>query len=113
MTWDQYWHGDCEMVKFYRKADRIRNMKKNHELWLQGMYIYEAIGDMAPVLRASFDGKSRKPIEYPTMPYPLDEAEAAERKRRGDAKKLAMAKAKFESMAAQFNAQIANKGVKT
>ena len=43
MTYDQYWNDDCQLVKFYRKAHKLKNEQKNQELWLQGMYIYEAL----------------------------------------------------------------------
>jgi hypothetical protein len=72
MTPEQYWDGDCTLVKYYRKAEEIRNDKRNQELWLQGMYIYEAICDVSPILRA-FAKKGAKPHPYPTKPYPISE----------------------------------------
>lgn len=69
-----YWHGDCAAVKHYREADRLRRERKNYELWLQGMYIYEAIGDMAPVLRA-FAKPNTHPIPYTSEPYSTTEEE--------------------------------------
>lgn len=58
------------MVKSYRKADEIRLERKNQELWLQGMYIYEAICDASPILRA-FAKKGTKPNPYSDKPYPI------------------------------------------
>ena len=52
MTPDQYWDGDPALVKYYRKADELKWERKNQELWLQGMYFYEAICDASPVLHA-------------------------------------------------------------
>ena len=52
MSPDDYWHGDPALLKAYRKMDEIRRERENEMLWLQGMYIYEAIGDLAPILHA-------------------------------------------------------------
>ena len=70
MTPEQYWDGDPELAKHYRKADEIRLSRRNQELWLQGMYIYEAICDASPILHA-FAKKGTKPYPYTDKPYPL------------------------------------------
>ena len=72
MTYEQYWDGDCTLVKYYRKAEELRNEKRNQELWLQGMYIYEAICDVSPILHA-FAKKGTKPTPYPSKPYAISE----------------------------------------
>ena len=72
MTPEQYWEGDCTLVKYYRKAEELRNEKRNQELWLQGMYIYEAICDVSPILHA-FAKKGVKPHPYPSRPYAISE----------------------------------------
>ncbi len=82
MTYDQFWNGDPELTKHYRKADELRNEKTNKELWLQGMYIYEALCDVAPILHA-FAKKGTKARPYPEQPYALT---AKERKQEQDEK---------------------------
>ena len=72
MTPEQYWDGDCTLVEYYRKAEEIRNEKRNQELWLQGMYIYEALCDVSPILHA-FAKKGAKPHQYPSKPYAISE----------------------------------------
>ncbi len=72
MTAEQYWDGDCTLPKYYRKADEIRKERRNEELWLQGMYIYEAICDVSPILHA-FAKKGTKPLPYSTKPYAISE----------------------------------------
>ena len=85
MTYEQYWEGDCTLVKYYRKAEELRNEKRNQELWLQGMYIYEALCDVSPILHA-YAKKGTKPTPYSTKPYPLNskhsERDEEERQRR-------------------------------
>ena len=75
MTPEQYWDGDCTLTKYYLKAEEIRTEKRNQELWLQGMYVYEAICDASPVLHA-FAKKGTKPIPYSAKPYPLNEKQS-------------------------------------
>ena len=70
MTAEQYWEGDCTLVKYYRQAEEIRNDRRNQELWLQGMYIYEAICDASPILHA-FAKKGAKPHPYSSKPYAI------------------------------------------
>lgn len=72
MTYEQYWNGDCTLVKYYREAEELRNEKRNQELWLQGMYVYEAICDVSPILHA-FAKKGAKPHPYPSKPYAISE----------------------------------------
>ena len=85
MTPEQYWDGDCALVKYYRKAEELRNEKRNQELWLQGMYIYEVLCDVSPILQA-FAKKGAKPTPYSEKPYPLTsknkERDEEEKKRR-------------------------------
>lgn len=93
MTYDQYWNDDCDLVKYYRQAEEIRNERKNQELWLQGLYVYEAICDVSPVIHA-FAKKGTKPIPYVPKPYPLNakqriqEEEEKERKIAEKGKKI-------------------------
>ena len=77
MTPEQYWEGDCELAKYYRRADEIRIERRNQELWLQGMYVYEAICDASPILHA-FAKKGSKPIPYTDKPYPLSNKQRIE-----------------------------------
>lgn len=70
MTYDQYWNDDPRLVEYYRKADEIRTERRNEELWLQGMYIYEALCDVSPVLHA-FSKKGVKPQPYSEKPYAI------------------------------------------
>ena len=102
MSYEQYWDGDCTLPKYYRKAEELRNEKRNQELWLQGMYIYEALCDVSPVLHA-FAKKGTKPTPYSDKPYPLTRKQAnreAEEKQRRIAEK---GKKFMEAMAASIN----------
>ena len=108
MTYDQYWNGDCTLTKYYRKAEELRNEKRNQEMWLQGMYVYEALCDVSPVLHA-FAKQGTKPTPYSAKPYSLTrkqiEQEAEEKQR-----KLAEKGKRFmEAIAASVNKKFEGK----
>ena len=102
MTPEQYWDGDSTLVKYYRKAEELRNEKRNQELWLQGMYIYEAICDVAPILHA-FAKKGTKPTPYSTKPYPLTEKQTKQNEEEKQRKLAEKGKKFMEAMAASIN----------
>jgi hypothetical protein len=70
MTPEQYWDEDPMLAQYYRKAEEMRQKRRNEELWLQGMYIYEALCDVAPVLHA-FAKRGTKPAPYSDHPYSI------------------------------------------
>lgn len=74
MTYDQYWNDDATLVKDYHKAHELKRSAKNEELWLQGLYIYEALLDVAPILNA-FAKAGTKPSEYRNHPLPITKDE--------------------------------------
>ena len=111
MTYDQYWNGDPALVKDYRRADHLRKQRRNEEMWLQGLYIYEAIADCSPLLHAFAKGGVRaKP--YVSEPFPLTKKEVEERKDRDARRKREEMVAQMEAWTEKINQQIA-KGVKT
>ena len=72
MTAEQFWDGDCTLPKYYRQADELRIERMNQELWLQGLYVYEAICDVAPILQAMAK-KGTKARPYTEQPYAITE----------------------------------------
>ena len=70
MSAEQYWDGDPTLVKYYRKAEEMRTERRNQEFWLQGMYIYEALCDVSPLLQA-FAKKGTKAHPYADRPYSI------------------------------------------
>ena len=77
MTFDQFWNDDPMLASYYRKATELKVERKNQELWLQGLYIYEALCDVAPIMNAMAK-KGTKARPYPEQPYSIT---AAQRKR--------------------------------
>lgn len=100
MTAEQFWDGDPTLAIYYRKAAELKNERMNQELWLQGMYIYEALCDVSPIMNAMAK-KGTKPHPYPESPYAITENQ---RKREAEEKerKIAMkGKRMFEAFIAQ------------
>lgn len=69
MTYDEFWHDDLMKVKFYRKAHKLKLKQKDAELWEQGMYIYEAILQCAPILHPF--SKAKQPSPYTEKPHSI------------------------------------------
>lgn len=101
MTAEQYWDDDCTLVKHYRKAYELQNRRKNQELWLQGMYIYEALCNASPLLNPF--SKEKKPLPYPDRPYPLTKEDAIKEEKERKAIKMRQMKAQFEAWAANLD----------
>lgn len=73
MSYDDYWNGDCELVTYYRDAEKKRINRQNFNMWLQGRYIYEAICDSAPIMNPL--STSHEPLPYRESPIPLTDTE--------------------------------------
>ena len=101
MSYDEFWNQDVALVRVYRKAQEIRDRRQNQTLWLQGLYIYNALCDVAPIFHA-FAKKGTKPTPYVEEPYPITATEIKERKARDLRKKEELLKAEFAAFAAQM-----------
>ncbi len=106
MTYDQYWHGAAEVARYYREAYRLKQKAKNRELWMQGMYFYEALIDVAPIMVA-FPKKGAKPTPYSEEPYPISEEELREREELKERKEAEKLRAALKGWAAKTNAYFA------
>lgn len=77
MPYDEYWYGDPWLCEAYRQAHKLKIEQRNQELWLQGLYMYDAF---AVVLSNSFGkrgGKKAKYMDEPIRLFPMTEAEKA------------------------------------
>lgn len=105
MTYDEFWNQDVALVGVYRKAQEIRDRRQNQALWLQGMYIYEALCNVSPIFHA-FAKKGTKPAPYPKEPYAITEAEIREKEAREKRKREERLKAEFAAFAAQMRSKM-------
>lgn len=70
---DEFWNGDYSMLKYYAEKHKIAVEQQNEQMWLQGMYVYEAV---SVALAQSFSKNTTK--KYPEKPHrltPLSEEE--------------------------------------
>ena len=68
MTYEEFWEKDVEIVRAYRKANRYAKDKRNNEMWIQGMYIYDILTRVFPLYN-SWAKTELQP--YMTEPYSL------------------------------------------
>ena len=108
MTYEQYWDGDPALPKYYRKADEIQRKRRNQELWLQGMYIYDALCDVAPVFHA-FAKKGTKPKPYPDHPYALTNHDREEEREMLEKREREKARRYMEAKMAEINKRFESK----
>lgn len=106
MSYDEFWNGDVSMVKAYRKANELRDKRRNQELWLQGMYFYEALCDASPLFRFSMKKGIVRPEPYVKEPYPITATEQREREERDARKKEERLKAEFAAFAERMRSKM-------
>lgn len=80
MTHDQYWNDDPWLVWTYREAHKKRLDMRSQEMWLQGLYNFNALSIALGNFGNSLGGKKRKrkAMEYMKEPIkitPLTEEE--------------------------------------
>ena len=100
MTYEQYWDGDVSAHRAYLKAHKIRLREKNQFAWIQGMYVYEAIADLAPALKAFAKGKAKPFCKEPYTLFEEDKRRAEEEEQRERYEKM---KEKVSAFAKAFN----------
>ena len=71
MSYELYWYGEPNLVKAYREAEELRVDRMNYEAWLQGLYVYQAVGALYPVFNPF--SKQKKAEEYLKEPIVITE----------------------------------------
>lgn len=98
MSYADYWDGDCQMVKYYREANKLREKDRNRQNWALGRYIYEALTKVSPAF-----GFGRGRIQ-PYLDKPFDlRFDQQEEQKADDKKKLETSSAYMMQFALQFN----------
>ena len=99
MTYDEFWNQDVAMVGAYRKAHELKRRQQNETLWMQGLYIRDAllstVGNM-------FTEKGATPIEYPKEPYSITAEQVAEKEEAERRRMEERMKADLMAMAARM-----------
>lgn len=67
MSSEEFWEQDPQLYwayrTFYLKKQELESEKDNQYMWLQGMYIYDAVSV------ALHNALSKTKVEYPKTPY--------------------------------------------
>jgi len=87
MPTDEFWNGDVELVKAYRKAWEYKQQQWNIQAYLNGVYTYQAIVRVAPILHA-FAKRGTKPMPYLDKPLEMDTKEQQEIKEQNKSREL-------------------------
>lgn len=83
MTHEQFWRGDPWLCVVFREAHRLRTEMRNQELWLQGLYIDNALQTELGNFAQGFSKHKKPPKKYIKTPIritPLSEAEKRQKK---------------------------------
>ena len=105
MTYEQFWYKDPHLVRAYIKAEEMRKQRKNEELYLQGRYVYRAIGAFAEILPA-FPRRGAKIQPYLEEPFPLTLAELEAREEQKQKEKMEIIKQRMFAKSMQINAKM-------
>lgn len=108
MSIDEYYNQDCEYARAYRRAFLLKQKSQNQQAWLQGLYVYDALCDVAPILRAF--SKATSPEPYPSEPYPITLEDRKEYEEREEKRKQDEAKARMKAWAEKVNATMKKGG---
>jgi hypothetical protein len=81
MTADQYWEQDPMLTKYYRDAHNLTIETRNEELWLQGLYIYNAVAVVMANAMKKKGQSAQKYMDKPIRITPLTRAEKEHEKR--------------------------------
>lgn len=72
MTYEQFWYGDPCLVIPFRKVHELQVEQRNQELWLQGLYFYNAV---SVAINNAFSKQKQKYINKPLQLFPPSEDE--------------------------------------
>ena len=96
MTYDEFWYAEPWRAVSYRKAHRLRMEQTNQQLWIAGLYNYNAV---SVALNNAFSKQKLKYIKEPIQLFKPTEEEQkakAEETRRNLVEKLNAWKDAFE-----------------
>lgn len=80
-SYNEFWNESPWIAASYYEAAIWRKERTNYELWLQGLYVYEAV--MAALGKAFWNKKGQKPENYPEYPHAItDREKEADKQRR-------------------------------
>ena len=82
VSFDEFWNGDYTQLKYRIEANRLMLEERNREMWIQGMYVYDAV--MTALYNANRGKKPQK--EY--MDKPIRITKQSEEEKEEEAKNI-------------------------
>ena len=76
VSYDEFWNGDYTHLKYFEEAYRLAVKKRNQELWLQGLYNFDALSTALSNVFAKNKSSLKK---YPEEPYRITEQSKEEK----------------------------------
>ena len=70
VSYDEFWNGDYTHLKYYVEKHKLEIERRNQELWLQGLYNYDALTTVISNAMAKNKSGQKK---YPEKPYRISE----------------------------------------
>ena len=67
MSYESFWDGDVDEVRFYRKAWKLKTKHEDEVAWLTGLYVYNSLLSVYPAFNPLV-GKNAKITPYPELP---------------------------------------------
>lgn len=81
MSSAEYWSGDPSLVRYYRKAYKIKQEQINNNAWLQGMYIYDAFSTALFNFSRSLAKNPPAAKTYTQQPYDFGNRQKSEQEK--------------------------------
>ena len=101
MSVEEYWCASPRLAVYYREAHKLRIEQRNQELWLQGLYNFNAFGTVLANAFAKKGASKHHYLEKPIQLFGKSEAEL-EQERITEKNKVVNT---LNRMAAKFAAQ--------
>ncbi len=98
---DEFWQLTVRTLRPYLLAENIKREERNYFAWLQGAYIYDAVGVVVANALAKRGSKKREYVNEPVRITPLTEEEKRIKAEKDKRKVIAM----FNAMETNFNAK--------
>lgn len=80
MSPEEYWEGDPYLAKAYYKAHKLHIEQRNQELWLQGLYIHNAVSVVVGNALRRKGSPAQKYIDKPLDLFKNEEIVTEEKK---------------------------------
>lgn len=96
----EFWEGDPELARAYRKADELRRENMNFEAWLTGLYTYKALIYASPLFHDFVKGNVQ-PMDY-EEPVPITQRAIREKEKRDEKKAIEKAQAEMKAYIESF-----------